>query len=327
MNNPRKHHYIPSAYLAGFTEPASNQLHVFDRREGKAFRAAPENVDHKRDFYRVEKNPVVEDEFVVERQFFQRVDDDGLAALRRFADDTRGADRQTREMAMAYMAAAYLRTPKVRESVGRLNDRMLKAWIAEMFQDEEEFQRFLARIPEERRNEPDFDPEQLREFGLDPDNYTISLDKNWTVGTQLEAIVPIAMRGLSPRGWVVMHATESEHFITGDVPLLLVPTGPVDGPIVRLDSPDTVAIFPVDRSRALIGLGKGAAERRVGPRGVPAVNRATALHSHRHVFACDADFAWEDETGAIIGSEEFLALGPPGPDPAAEHYPIPPRPC
>ena len=62
------------------------------------------------------------------------------------------------------------------------------------------------------------------------------------------------------------------------------------------------------------------------PGGVPAVNRATALQSHRHVFASAADFAWEDETGSIIGSREYLTLGAPGPDPAVEHYPIPPRP-
>lgn len=326
MSDPRKYHYVPCAYLTGFADLEIGQLYVFDRREAKTFLSTPENVGRQRDFYRVEKNPVVNDEFVVERQFFQRVDDEGLTAMRRFADEPRGADRQTREMAMAYMAAAYLRTPKVRDSIGRLTDRMFKTWIGEMFSDDREFEQFLGYIPEEMRDNPEFDREQLRRFGLNHDDYTVSIDKNWVVGMSLEGIVPIAQRGLSPRTWGVVQAGSSEHFVTCDCPLSLIPISPIGGAIVRLDSPDTIVMFPVDRNRALVGFGEGAIRRRITPRSVRAINRATAMHSHRHVFGPKSNFAWEDESGTILGSEEYLELGAPGPDPAAEHYPIPPRP-
>lgn len=96
MTEPRHHHYVTRAYLAGFVSPEDGQLHVFDRLTGRTFRGRPASVGHQRDFYRVETSDLVHDEFLVERQVLQRVDDEGLTALRFFADDPSQADLHTR---------------------------------------------------------------------------------------------------------------------------------------------------------------------------------------------------------------------------------------
>ncbi len=296
---------------------------MFDRRKGKTFRTKPQNVGHERDFYRVEKSEVIDDEFVVERELFSRIDGDCFAALLRFADSPLRAKRRTAEMAMLYMAAAYLRTPQTREKTNRQNDRIIKAMLREIVEDEEKWQRFVSYVPKEIRDSTHFDSEELRKFALSEDDYEVSLDRNWTVGLPLTGVIPIAVRGLLPRRWVVMRARQGQHFVTGDSPLTLTPGGPVDGPIIRIDAPNTIAVFPVDRDRALIGAGEDAFQRRVWPRGVPAVNRLTALKSHRHVYSSKPEFEWEDDDGGIIGSARYLELGEPSPDVVVETYPIP----
>lgn len=52
----RKHHYLPQAYLAAFTESKSKdgQFYVFDTLDGNHFRTSPENVAAERDFNRVD---------------------------------------------------------------------------------------------------------------------------------------------------------------------------------------------------------------------------------------------------------------------------------
>ncbi len=315
MSDPRKHHYVPCAYLAGFSESNSGQLHVFDRREGRSFCTRPENVGHQRDFYRVDINEVIDDEFVIERKLFQRVDDDGLTALRRFADDTYGSDPQTREMAMAYMAAAYARTPHAREKTSRIIYKMLKSSIGEVFKDDQKFQEFIASLPDEVRNGATFDPEAFRRFALSKEYYEVTLDQNWTVGLPLEAIIPLTMHGLTPRHWVVMLAKDDEHFVTCDNPLTLVSIESVESGLMRFDSPDTIAMFPVDRTRALVGLGRNAVSGCLMPRGVAAVNRSVVCQFHRHVFASKDDFVWEGGSNEIFRSREYLALGEPDPIP------------
>lgn len=219
---------------------------------------------------------------------------------------------------MDYMAAAYVRTPKSRELASRVVDRQLKALIAAWLQEDASVEAVLKRLPAAVRNAEGFDPAALREFAQDPGRYTVSLDRNWQVGLPLGALVPIARQALLPRQWLVMRAGPNEHLVTSDSPLTFFPAGPVDGTTLRIHSPDTLALFPVDRHRVLIGRGQLAARRDVVPRGVASVNGATLLHSHRHVFAEGPDFAWENDIGHICGSRDYLLLGPPGPNPAAE---------
>ena len=57
MNQPaRKHHYLPQAYLAAFTDTGTKdgQFYVFDIRKGTRFCTSPKNVAAERDFNRVD---------------------------------------------------------------------------------------------------------------------------------------------------------------------------------------------------------------------------------------------------------------------------------
>ena len=70
MNAPRKHHYCPQSYLAGFTKSYSNtgRLFVFDKQDIKERIAKPKNEAHQRDFYRLNVMEG-EDPFLLEGKF------------------------------------------------------------------------------------------------------------------------------------------------------------------------------------------------------------------------------------------------------------------
>lgn len=56
-SEPRKHHIVPSFYLAGFTATGqpTDKLHVFDYTTAKRYRSTPRKVGRETDFYRVDE--------------------------------------------------------------------------------------------------------------------------------------------------------------------------------------------------------------------------------------------------------------------------------
>ena len=58
-SEPRKHHYVPAFYLAGFTEEGSQdgRLRAIAKSDGRIFGGTPRTLAHQRDLYRVERLP------------------------------------------------------------------------------------------------------------------------------------------------------------------------------------------------------------------------------------------------------------------------------
>src|SRR5688500_13218841 len=56
---PRRHHFLPRFYLAGFTISGKEdgELHVRDRQNGRRWKATPVSFAYERDFYRVDDVP------------------------------------------------------------------------------------------------------------------------------------------------------------------------------------------------------------------------------------------------------------------------------
>jgi hypothetical protein len=53
---PRRHHFIPQFYLAGFTDSGQRDgsLWILNREDGLRWQGTPASVAHERDFYRVD---------------------------------------------------------------------------------------------------------------------------------------------------------------------------------------------------------------------------------------------------------------------------------
>src|ERR1035438_3708913 len=66
---PRRHHYVPQCWLAGFTDTGEKdgQLWVTDLVRRKQWQASPNNAGHIRDFYRLSDEQL--DPVMVEKAF------------------------------------------------------------------------------------------------------------------------------------------------------------------------------------------------------------------------------------------------------------------
>ena len=59
---PRKHHYVPQFYLAGFTDNGipEGRLHVLDKAKEKQWPSTAKDTGHQRDFHLVDLGPGVD---------------------------------------------------------------------------------------------------------------------------------------------------------------------------------------------------------------------------------------------------------------------------
>ena len=59
---PRKHHYVPQFYLAGFSDDgsASGTLYVLDKSKQAQWRSTPKDSAHQRDYHAVDLGPALD---------------------------------------------------------------------------------------------------------------------------------------------------------------------------------------------------------------------------------------------------------------------------
>jgi hypothetical protein len=83
---PRRHHYIPQWYQAGFADN-EGLLWVYDRQTQRFRQDIPKNICCERDLYTID--PAGRRDRRIETEFMSQVDGDGAAAVRMLARGVR----------------------------------------------------------------------------------------------------------------------------------------------------------------------------------------------------------------------------------------------
>jgi hypothetical protein len=88
-NQPRKHHYVPKFYLAGFTASGSKDdyLYVLDQTVPKKFRSKPSELAHQRDFYVIETDD--EQERIAIEKLFGEIEDMAAPVIKQITINNR----------------------------------------------------------------------------------------------------------------------------------------------------------------------------------------------------------------------------------------------
>src|SRR5580698_8692610 len=110
---PRRHHYVPQCWLAGFTETGQNdgRLWVTDFSRQTQWPTTPPNAGHRRDFYRL--GDPAPDPTVVER-FFAELEGITAPILRSLDRERRGPNEDELDLLLQFMAFQFVRVPSFR---------------------------------------------------------------------------------------------------------------------------------------------------------------------------------------------------------------------
>jgi hypothetical protein len=307
-NQPRKHHYVPKFYLAGFTKSGSvdGNLYVLDQRQRWRWGpATPVNVAHQRDFYAIDARSDA-DRMVVEKTFGE-IEATCSRVIRDVIERKEMPAGEDRDILLNFVALMAVRVPGIRNTVSGFIDDVVKSLGRTMLDSELGWQHFKG-VCEASGEKVDFTREEMKAF-VDGDDYTANLDQSWHVGMMLELgskLVP----ALAQRHWSIWIAGDDVPDLTcSDRPVCLTwytSSPPSLPPGFALAG--TAVIMPVNRRIAISGtFEEQPLKSALDKYDVATVNRGTRKYANQ-VYSSEAEFVWAMTEEQIGNATDLLDL-------------------
>lgn len=250
-NQPRRHHFVPQFYLAGFTETDSNEgdLYVLDQRQLKTWKNTPKQTAFQRaidagpggDPMGIEKS-LSDLEGVWATAIRQVVQQQALPTDRSFAD------------LMIFVAFMAVRVKRFREILSDFVDRASKAEIRANLASEEGRASFRKVIEAQGRSLSDEEFNQVVAFGLSG-QFDVEFDRTWHVRQMIETALALAP-SLSLRKWVLWTSEDgAPDLICSDSPVAPSWATQVSGPYSpAFGTPTTIVSVPLNRRMAIASM-------------------------------------------------------------------------
>jgi hypothetical protein len=280
---PRKHHYVPRGYLAGFCESGTDRIAVYDRERNQfRDRQSVSEVAHIKDYYSVEQEDGTKD-FRIEA-WLATLESDALKIIRKVDRGLR-ISSDDRQVLSVYAAFQFTRTPTYQDRTDSLGAAIVKGKLNDLFRDEASA-RATMRSPSFA--ESTASPAEMVEFvkELDVDIMRIA---------SLDAMVnnaPEFAEGLLRLDWTILRRpSKRTAFITTDSPFTLI-SGPEHPPApygVGLLTPGVEKILPLSQSCALLMQDSGSSfgERTLSRDEVRGINNLLASKCRHLLFGRD----------------------------------------
>ena len=287
-NQPRKHHFVPQFYLAGFTGSGTveGKLHVIDTTRLTTRVSKPKAVAYQRNFHEIDIGPE-SDPMAVEKILGQ-FEGKWSTVLRRVleqrllpADDSFGD-------LMMFIAFMAVRVPRIRETISN-------------FLEEVRWKEEFARNELERRgHQVDATTNDFETF-----------DQTWHVQEMIHLAIGLAPL-LSLRQWNLWIAKDqAPDLICSDspvVPTWVIPTSGLHSP--GFGTSNTVVTVPLSKRVALVSmLDVDVGSRMLGRDEVAQLNSATGMYAGQ-LYCPSPDFVWLTRNGSVGSRDDLLqALG------------------
>lgn len=222
MNTPKRHHYIPQAYLRLFAR--DEVIWVYDRNS-KTVRAQKvidtAVITH---FNAINKKDGSKD-VSIEKELSKV---EGLIPVLVERLRTRHELNEADRFDLSFIAALMMtRTADFHESVQRVEGKLIKRFAQTMFRSEEDAARSLAEWKTENPSAPDIDPKKLFRF-YSEGAFNVKIHRNRSIELMLK-LTPAFADTLFRLNLGVLHAPKNSAFITTDRPLSLVPPRDISG--------------------------------------------------------------------------------------------------
>jgi hypothetical protein len=299
-NRPRKHHYVPSFYLAGFTMSGSDEdrLNVFDHGQIKTWPTTPRNAGHARDFYAIDLGPDVDPAYF-ESEVLARVEGEASRVIQTAVKTERLPERPDFDVLLNFVAVMAARTPRIRRLVGQVTDLFVKASVQSLVATDEGRQQFRNYCQDASIEQNDDEAEQMRHFILSSE-YEVDLDQTSHVQKIVE-LVDAMLPLLAQRHWSLgIAAPGVPDFVCSDAPVSGAPTnrfGSEDE--MHLANQHTLLSMPLTRRAVLLGCYEERPSMFYASEfGVLSMNAMTIAEA-KYVYYGEDDFAY-------LGSDKKL---------------------
>ena len=309
MSIPRKHHFVPRSYLAGFAVSRSRkqELHVLDKTNGRQWKSSPVDAGCERDFYTLE----VEDDGdpTALETLFSKVDAQGAEAIRAVIENGSIPEGALREKLTNFLGIMAVRVPGILETIDKFTADVMKSLMWQMTASKQAWERTAKRPKSDGKNVSDPPWERMRDFARSGD-YEVSMSQNFRMSMLVEMLAPAASM-MAARRWTVLRAPAGgPGFICSDRPLTISWTGDRDVGCLPpgFGMPNTIATFPVNNAFALWGVFEESLPAcDFDASDVGCFNLSTALFARRFVYSAESDFVVTLKAGTTGGPAEFMA--------------------
>lgn len=308
MSDPRRHHYLPRFYLAGFTDKNTrdSRLFVVDKSTGRQFSSSPADAAHQRDFFRIEGDDG--DPFELERKLAETEAEISPFLVNvhqtKTLPNAKGLDRLLQLIAMIKT-----RVPHSRRRFDTFIERIGTSILHLSVTSKERWDLTLARMRRIGYEVPETVTfEEMRQF-VDEGKFRVEASQNWHLDQFIRQAEQLHVL-LRRRHWGLVVAEAGTQFVCSDNPVVLRwrhRVGNIFGPGWAL--PGTIAVLPIGIDLALWGTFEPLPNRITVPRQVVAsVNSIVIMQAERFFYSGGKEIAWEDHKGAVQGIKDYQDL-------------------
>lgn len=305
-SRPRKHHYLPKFYLAGFTHSGDvhGDLYVLDLSAIKEWKSSPEQTANQRDFYAVDLGPT-EDPSMME-QILGRLEAKFSRVIRKIVENERLPSGIDFDWFLNFVALMAVRIPRTRKLFSHVTDRVMKDQLRRQLASVEGWKQFKQVVEIDGKKIRDDEYEAYRRFA-NSEEYNVDLDQTSHVQMMVDMVDPL-LPALAARNWYLgIAADDAPDLICSDFLVSEWPTKSADlTKPLTLTSPGTFLTFPI--TRRLIAL--ATFERKppvveVNQEGIALFNTITARQA-RQLFAPGPDFTYLAHDKSIKRKSDLL---------------------
>lgn len=287
QSEPRRHHYVPRCWLAGFTVTGEKDgtLWVADLVRKKQWDANPGSTGFIKDFYRVNKPEV--DPTLIEKSF--SIIENVIGPLLRSLDtELREPNKDELDALLQFMALQFGRVPAFRPFALEI----LKSVNEEEFRgDVENPETWAAAL--EKAGIPADTPGMEYKFAVEAQRSGkfLNVDTNWYMKEAIKASSRV-LSSLRKRRWNGAFST-SGSFIACDSPVIL--EGP-RGKEIGFENATFVS-YAVSRHVTLFGGASSSSSVFATRKEIASTNTLSLNRADQQIYSHVPDFCWLDEKG------------------------------
>lgn len=211
----KRHHYIPVFYLNGFTNK-DGCLWVYDKDDKPMFESSPEGIAYENHYFSFITPQGEKDSETVENNI-SLIEGRFAKVIKKILNSESLKDDERITFAF-FVASMMVRVPNMRNNIRKSTGEMIKHINTFTASHKENFERMMGRFEKDTGNKIGKPLEELRQWMLNPDNYTVTVDTQYATGMALSLLEGFAKVFFQMK-WAFIFASDEQKFMTGDNPL------------------------------------------------------------------------------------------------------------